>query len=80
MRTKRPPIRGEVIRDARLSKGMTQEEVQQECAKRGTPVYNLSRMENGDLRWPSPRALLVLADVLEQNVLDLYGKPGEVAA
>jgi transcriptional regulator with XRE-family HTH domain len=79
MRTKRPPIRGEVIRDARLSKGMTQEEVQQECAKRGTPVYNLSRMENGDLRWPSPRALLVLADVLDQNVLDLYSK-GEVAA
>jgi transcriptional regulator with XRE-family HTH domain len=77
MRTKRPPIRGEVIRDARLSKGMTQEEVQQECAKRGTPVSNLSRMENGDLRWPSPRALLVLADVLGREVLDLYG---EVAA
>lgn len=74
MRTKRPPIRGEVIRDARLSKGMTQEQVQQECAKRGMPVFNLSRMENGDLKWPSPRAVLALADVLEREVLDLYGE------
>lgn len=74
MRTKRPPIRGEVIRDARLSKGMTQEQVQQECAKRGIPVFNLSRMENGDLKWPSPRAVLALADVLEREVLDLYGE------
>ena len=73
MRTKRPPIRGEVIRDARLSKGMTQEQVQQECARRGTPVFNLSRMENGDLKWPSPRTLPVLADVLDLDVRDLYG-------
>ena len=74
MRTKRPPIRGEVIRDARLSKGMTQEQVQQECAKRGTPVYNLSRMENGDLRWPNPRVLLALAEVFECEVRDLYSE------
>jgi transcriptional regulator with XRE-family HTH domain len=74
----RPPIRGEVIRDARLSKGMTQEEVQQECARRGTKVYNLSRMESGDLKYPRPRALLVLAQVLERPVLEFYSD--EVAA
>jgi transcriptional regulator with XRE-family HTH domain len=72
MAWKRPPIRGEVIRDARLSKGMTQEEVQQECARRGTPVYNLSRMENGDTRWPHPRTLLALAEVLALEVRDFF--------
>jgi transcriptional regulator with XRE-family HTH domain len=80
MRAKRPPIRGEVIRDARLSKGMTQEQVQQECARRGTPVFNLSRMENGETKWPRPAALLILADVLEKDVRDLYGQPEGVAA
>ena len=72
MRTSRPPINGEVIRDARLSKGMTQEQVQQECASRGHQVFNLSRMENGDLRWPHPRALLVLAEVLDLKVRDFF--------
>ena len=67
-----PPIRGDVIRCARLSKGMTQEEVQQECARRGSPVYNLSRMENGGTRWPRPRSLLVLAEVLAMDVLDFF--------
>lgn len=71
---RRPPINGEVIREARLRKGMTQEEVQQECAKRGHPVYNLSRMENGDLRWPHPRALLVLSEALAMEVTDFYAK------
>jgi transcriptional regulator with XRE-family HTH domain len=68
----RPPIRGEVIVNARLSKGLTQEEVQQECARRGVPVFNLSRMENGDIRWPRPRALVVLAEVLDLEVCDLF--------
>jgi transcriptional regulator with XRE-family HTH domain len=81
MRRKRPPIRGDVIRDARLSKGLTQEQVQEECARRGTKVNNLSRMESGDLKWPNPRTLLALAEVLELNVPDFYSSPGnEVAA
>jgi len=71
---RRPPINGEVIREARLRKGMTQEEVQLECARSGHAVYNLSRMENGDLRWPHPRALLVLSEVLAMEVTDFYAK------
>lgn len=78
MRTSRPPINGEVILNARLSKGMTQEEVQQECARRGRPVFNLSRMENGETKWPHPRVLLVLADVLDLKVRDFFAD--EVAA
>jgi hypothetical protein len=65
MRTKRPPVNGEVIQAARIRKGMTLEEVQQECAKRGTPVWNLSRMENGGLKWPHPKVIAVLTDVLD---------------
>ena len=80
MRTSRPPINGEVIRDARLNKGMTQEEVQQECKRRGHPVFNLSRMENGDLKWPHPRALLVLADVLALEVRDFFADAESRAA
>ena len=79
MRPDRPPIRGEVIRDARLSKGLTQEEVQQKCARRGTPVYNLSRMENGETRWPRPAALLILAEVLELKVRDCYAESSVAA-
>lgn len=67
-----------MLRDARLSKGMTQEEVQQECARRGCPVFNLSRMENGETRWPRPRALLVLSEVLALELRDIFAD--EVAA
>jgi hypothetical protein len=65
MRTKRPPLNGEVIQAARIRKGMTLEDVQQECARRGTPVWNLSRMENGGLRWPHPKVIAAVADVLD---------------
>ena len=71
---KRPPLNGEVIREARLRKGMTQEEVQEECFRRGRRVYNISRMENGELKWPHPRALLVLSEVLALEVGDIYTK------
>ena len=79
MRIKRPPIRGEVIRDARLSQGLTQEEVQAECARRGTPVWNLSRMENGETRWPAPGALRILAEVLELKVRDFLAESDPAA-
>jgi transcriptional regulator with XRE-family HTH domain len=80
MRRSRPPINGEVIRDARLAKGLTQEEVQQECARRGTPVTNLSRMESGDLKWPHPRVLLVLAEVFGLKVRDFLADSNERVA
>lgn len=78
MKPFRPPINGEVLVAARLRKGMTQEEVQDECAKRGRPVNNLSRMENGGIRWPSPASLPVLAEVLDLEVRDLFAQ--DVAA
>jgi transcriptional regulator with XRE-family HTH domain len=64
MRPSRPPINGDVILAARLRKGLSQDEVQRQCAQRGKPVNNLSRMENGQIRWPSPSTLPVLAEVL----------------
>lgn len=65
MRTSRPPVNGKVIQAARIRKGMTLEDVQRECAERGTPVWNLSRMENGTLRWPHPKVIAVVAEVLD---------------
>lgn len=72
MRTNRPPINGEVIQTARMRKGMTQEDVQRACAELGVPVWNISRMENGETRWPSPKALVVIAEVLDLNVTDFF--------
>jgi len=78
---KRPPLNGEVIREARLRKGMTQEEVQDECGRLlGRPVYNLSRMENGEIRWPTPRILPALAGVLDLKVGDLFAEAAKEAA
>ena len=77
---KRPPLNGEVIREARLRKGLTQEEVQDECARRGRRVYNISRMENGEIKWPTPRILPVLAGVLGLEVPDLFSGATEKAA
>ena len=74
MRTNRAPVNGELIRAARIRKGMTLEEVQQECARRGVPVWNLSRMENGDLKWPHPRVIAIVADVLELDPDKMLGK------
>lgn len=69
----RPPINKDVLLQARLRKGLTQEEVQAECARRDQPVWNLSRMENGELRWPNARTVRILAEVLELDVSDLFG-------
>lgn len=68
----RPPISGEAILAARMRKGMTQEEVQQACAERGHPVWNLSRMESGAIKWPAARAIPVLAEVLGLDVEDMF--------
>jgi len=55
-----------------MRKGLSQEEVQRRCAQRGKPVNNLSRMESGEIRWPSPSALPVLAEVLGLEVNQLF--------
>ena len=78
--TQRPAINGQVIRDARLRKGMTQEQVQDECEQRGRRVHNLSRMENGEIKWPTPRILPVLAAVLDLQVGDLFAEAAQEAA
>jgi transcriptional regulator with XRE-family HTH domain len=70
----RPPINPDVLLQARLAKGWTQEEVQEECARQGRPVYNLSRMESGELKWPTPRTLLALATALDLKVSDLFAE------
>jgi hypothetical protein len=48
-----------------MRKGMTQEQVQRECAERGVTLWNLSRIESGQLKWPHPRVIAVVAEVLE---------------
>jgi hypothetical protein len=70
----RPPVDGEAIRDARLRKGWTQEQLQVECASRGTPVWNVSRIESGSIRFPNPASLVALADALELDMADLFDK------
>jgi hypothetical protein len=68
----RSAINKDAVLQARLRLGLTQEEVQQECARRGQPVWNLSRMENGDLKWPTARTIRILAEVLELDVSDFF--------
>ena len=57
---------------ARIAKGMTQEDVQRECAARDVPVWNLSRMESGELRWPHPRIALIITEVLDLTFEELF--------
>jgi len=72
MRPSRPPINGDVLLAARLRKGLSQEEVQRQCAERGKPVHNLSRMESGAIKWPHASALPVLAEVLDLAVDEMF--------
>ena len=53
---------------------MTQAEVCQACAERGWNIAdtNLSRIENGRLKWPALRGIPVLAEVLGVEVDDLF--------
>lgn len=74
MRTNRPPINGEAIQAARMRKGMTQEDVQRECVARGGFGGNVSRMESGETKWPHPRTIAALADVLGLEIEDLLIK------
>jgi hypothetical protein len=79
MRTRRPPLNPEKILAARMRKGLTQEDVQRECAARGVNVWNVSRMESGDLKWPHPRVVATIAEVLGIEVGELL-ETGKAAA
>lgn len=71
MPRKRPPIAPEVLRTARLRKGMTQEDVQRECIARGAPGGNVSRMELGVTKWPHPRTIAAITEVLGLTLEEL---------
>jgi transcriptional regulator with XRE-family HTH domain len=69
-----PPLKKELLREARLRKRMSQLEVQQACAERGLVIgqYQLSKLETGAIRWPPLKTLEVLADVLGLEYDDLF--------
>jgi hypothetical protein len=71
-RTSAPPIKGELLLEARLRKCMSQADVQQACAERGLVIgqYQISKIERGVIRWPALRILPVLADVLGFDGVD----------
>jgi len=73
-RTSAPPIRGEILREARIRKCMSQADVTRECAERGLTLgeANLSRIERGLIRWPALRTIPILAAVLDVDVDDLF--------
>lgn len=73
-RTSAPPIKGDVIRAARIAKCMSQSDVQQACAERGLLIgqYQLSKIETGAIKWPALRNLPVLAEVLGLTVEELF--------
>ena len=81
-----PPIDGKRIRRERLRLRMTQVEMCQACAERGYKLAegNLSRIENGLIKWPALRGLPVIAEVLGVEVDDLWDaeedEPNGVAA
>jgi transcriptional regulator with XRE-family HTH domain len=76
------PVRGEAIKDLRLSKGWSLRDVcdiadEQKIAK--IDPRNLSSYERGRIR-PRPRTLLALATALGVSVSDLRDRNGEAAA
>ncbi len=73
-RTSAPPIKGELLREARIRKFMSQADVARECAERGLAIgpTNLSKIERGLIRWPAMRNLPVLAEVLGIDVEELF--------
>lgn len=73
-RTSAPPIKGEILREARIRKFMSQADVARECAERGLPLdpTNLSKIERGLIKWPAMRSIPILAEVLGVNVEDLF--------
>jgi len=72
-RSSAPPINGEVVRQARLRKRLSQHELGQLCATHGYALDqgSISRIESGHIKWPSPRSLPPLAAALGLKVDDL---------
>lgn len=62
-----PPLAEGVVLAARLAKFMSRADVLKELAKRGITMdaSNLSRIENNKIRWPAPRVIPALAEVLD---------------
>jgi transcriptional regulator with XRE-family HTH domain len=79
-RTSARPIKGHLLREARIAKFMSQADVTRKCAERGLVLdhTNLSKIERGLIRWPALRAIPVLAEVLGLDVEELFDD--EVAA
>lgn len=73
-RSSQPPLNSQVIRQARIRKFLTQEDVQRLTAELGHEINagNLSRIERGKAPWPTPRSIPVLA-----RVLGLIGDDGQ---
>ena len=69
-----PPLKKDLLRQARLRKRMSQLEVQQACAERGHAIgqYQLSKLETGTIRWPPLKTIEVLAGVLGLEYDDLF--------
>jgi transcriptional regulator with XRE-family HTH domain len=77
-RTSAPPLDGQTIRQARLRGFMTQaevaEKVAEQCAAHDIKFdrSSLSLIENGRLRWPHPKVVPVLAEVLGMTADQMY--------
>ena len=72
-RSSAPPLNGNLIRQARKEKGMTQAQVAAACAERGQWVdqARISRIENGGVKWRL-KCLPVIAEVLDLDEDDLF--------
>ena len=75
-RTSARPIRGQILREARIAKFMSQSDVLRECAERGLTLdqTHLSKIERGLIKWPALRTLPVLAEVLGLDVEELFAE------
>ena len=75
-----PPLDGEVIRQARIGKFLTQQEVTDQLAELGVWIdrSTLSNIENLKTRYPPVRVIPALARVLGLEVEEMFA--GEDAA
>ncbi len=69
-----PPLDGEVIRQARIRKFLTQQEVAGRLAELGVWIdrSTVSNIENGKTRYPPVKVIPALAQVLGLEVEEMY--------
>jgi transcriptional regulator with XRE-family HTH domain len=74
-----PPLNGPAILRARLYRGLTQQEVAEQCATLGVDIDRsaLSLIENSRVRHPHPKIPPVLAQVLGLQPAQMYKTDGE---